>query len=90
MKIVKKNIPIIILFVAIQSFSQENKDCADCSFPYWASGINSRIEGENPTLRKAFKEIQLHEINIKPSNGWGMFSKSTKSFDLAIEKEIIY
>ncbi len=37
--------------------------------PYWANNINSGIKGENPTLRKAFKEIQLTETNIQPSNG---------------------
>ncbi len=38
--------------------------------PYWANGINSRIEGEGPTLRNAFKDIQLTETNINPNNGF--------------------
>lgn len=38
--------------------------------PYWENGINSRIEGENPALRKAFEKVQLSATEIEPKNGF--------------------
>ncbi|MDO6489862.1 MULTISPECIES: hypothetical protein [Cellulophaga] len=64
----KKILVLSILLFSIQSFSQESNDCDDSIVPYWWNGTNSRIEGESPTLRKAFKEIQLTEI--EPKNGF--------------------
>lgn len=52
------------------SFSQGNSECEERTRPYWANGINSRIEGEVPTLEKAFKDIQLAKTNIEPANGF--------------------
>ncbi|GGG33024.1 hypothetical protein GCM10010976_01020 [Bizionia arctica] len=52
------------------AFSQEKNECDEHSIPYWANGINSRISGENPTLRNVFKEIQLTETNITPNSGF--------------------
>ena len=66
----KKILVLSILLFSIQSFSQENNDCDDSIVPYWWNGTNSRIEGESPTLRKAFKEIQLSETDIEPRNGF--------------------
>jgi hypothetical protein len=61
---------LTILLFSIESFSQENNDCDDGIVPYWWNGTNSRIEGESPTLRKAFKKIQLSETEIEPSSGF--------------------
>ena len=66
----KKIFVLTILLFTIQSFSQEHNECDERTMPYWAYEINSRIEGEVPTLKKKFKEIQLNEINIKPANGF--------------------
>lgn len=52
------------------SFSQDKTECEERSMPYWANGINSRIEGENITLRNAFRDIQLSETDITPINGF--------------------
>lgn len=65
-----KKLFTLIIILTFLSFSQENNDCEERSRPYWANGINSRIEGEVPTLKKAFREIQLAETNIKPANGF--------------------
>ncbi len=66
----KKILVLTILFFSIQSFSQENNDCDERIVPYWWNDTNSRIEGEVPTLKKAFQEIQLYEIEIEPKNGF--------------------
>lgn len=66
----KKILVLTILLLSIQCFSQENNDCDDNIVPYWWNGTNSRIEGESPTLRKAFKEIQLTETEIEPKSGF--------------------
>lgn len=65
-----KKLFLLITFLPFLALSQENNDCEERTMPYWANNINSRIRGENPTLRKAFKEIQLTETNIQPSNGF--------------------
>ncbi|MGG8497549.1 hypothetical protein ACQY1Q_14145 [Tenacibaculum sp. TC6] len=66
----KKILVLTILLFSIQSFSQEKNDCDDRIVPYWWNGTNSRIDGESPTLRKAFKEIQLSETEIEPKSGF--------------------
>ncbi|MDF4220064.1 hypothetical protein PXC01_00600 [Maribacter sp. M208] len=65
-----KKLFLLITFLPFLALSQENNDCEERTMPYWANNINSRIRGENPTLRKAFKKIQLTETNIQPSNGF--------------------
>ena len=60
----------LFILLPILAFSQENNDCDEKTMPYWANYINSRIEGENPTLRKAFEDIQLTETNIEPNSGF--------------------
>ncbi len=65
----KKLLALITIFTFL-AFSQEKNECEERSMPYWANGINSRIEGENPTLRKAFKAIQFSETDITPINGF--------------------
>lgn len=52
------------------SFSNENSECEERTLPYWAYGINSRVEGEVPTLEKAFSDIQQTETDIEPANGF--------------------
>lgn len=66
----KKILVLTILLFSIESFSQESNDCDDGIVPYWWNGTNSRIDGESPTLRKAFKEIQLNETEIEPKSGF--------------------
>ena len=66
----KKLLVLIMFLVTFLSFSQEKTECDERSMPYWANGINSQIGGENPTLRKAFKEIQLSKTDISPNNGF--------------------
>ena len=65
----KKILALTTIFTLL-AFSQDKNECKERPMPYWANEINSRIEGENPTLRKAYKEIQLAETNIKPRNGF--------------------
>ena len=65
-----KNLLLLLTILPYLAFSQETNDCDEKTMPYWANYINSRIEGENPTLRKAFEEIQLTETNIAPSSGF--------------------
>jgi len=65
----KKILALITVFTLL-AFSQDKNECEERTMPYWANGINSRIEGENPTLRNAFKEIQLSETSILPGNGF--------------------
>jgi len=60
----------LIAILPFLTFSQETNDCGERTMPYWANYINSRIEGENPTLRNAFRNIQLAETNITPSSGF--------------------
>lgn len=61
---------IIVTILTFTSFSQEKDECEEPTEPYWMLGVNSRIEGESPTLRNAFKEIQLSETNITPNKGF--------------------
>lgn len=61
---------LIVVTLTLLSFSQDKNECDENTMPYWANGINSRIEGEGPTLRKVFREIQYSETNISPSNGF--------------------
>ncbi|MEP2279734.1 hypothetical protein [Maribacter sp.] len=65
-----KNLLFLLTLIPFLVFSQETNDCDEKTMPYWAYGINSRIEGEKPTLRNAFKNIQLTETNIAPSSGF--------------------
>lgn len=65
-----KKLLTLITILTLLSFSQEKSECEERYKPYWWNGINSRIEGENPTFRKAFKDIQLSETDIKPKNGF--------------------
>jgi hypothetical protein len=65
-----KKLFAIMTILPLLAFSQEKNECEEYSMPYWANEINSRIEGENPTLRNAFQEIQLSETNIIPNNGF--------------------
>ncbi|MGS2739709.1 hypothetical protein [Sinomicrobium sp. M5D2P17] len=65
-----KRLATIFLIFLLFSFSKDQPDCHERSMPYWANSINSRIVGENITLRKAFKEIQYTKSNIQPANGF--------------------
>ncbi len=65
-----KKLLLLLIFIPILTFSQETNNCDERTMPYWANNINSRIEGENPTLRNAFRDIQLAETNITPSSGF--------------------
>jgi hypothetical protein len=65
-----KKLLALITIITFLSCSQEKSECNEETKPYWWNGINSQIEGEYPTLRKVFKEIQLAETNITPSNGF--------------------
>lgn len=60
----------IILTLTLLSFSQDKNECDEDTLPYWGYGINSRVAGENPTLRTIFKEIKLSETTINPENGF--------------------
>ncbi len=65
-----KKLFVLMTILPLLAFSQEKNECEERSMPYWANGINSRIDGENPTLRKFFQEIQLSETNITPNSGF--------------------
>lgn len=65
-----KKILALITLVTLLAFSQDKNECDEDTMPYWANGINSRIEGEGLTLRKVFGEIRLSETNISPRNGF--------------------
>tara|TARA_R110002096_G_scaffold252689_1_gene445562 strand:- start:576 stop:998 length:423 start_codon:yes stop_codon:yes gene_type:complete len=65
-----KKLFAFITILSLFAFSQEKNECNERTMPYWWNGINSRIEGEKPNLRKAFKTIQLSETEITPKNGF--------------------
>jgi len=65
-----KGILLLVITLTLLSFSQDKNECDERSVPYWAYGVNSAIEGENITLRKAFREVQTHETDIQPANGF--------------------
>lgn len=65
-----KGIIAMVIFLTLLSFSQDKNECEEITRPYWANGINSRIEGESPTFRKVFKAIQVSKTNITPANGF--------------------
>lgn len=65
-----KKIYVIAAIYLLFSFSKDQSECNERSMPYWANGINSRVEGENITLRKAFREVQNSKKNIRPANGF--------------------
>jgi len=65
-----KKLLLLLTILPFLAFSQETNDCDERTMPYWANNINNRIEGENPTLRNAFRDIQLAETNITPSSGF--------------------
>lgn len=67
---IMKKFLALIGILTILAFSQEKNECDERTIPYWAYGVNSRISGENPTLREAFKEIQFSETNIVPNSGF--------------------
>ena len=64
------NLITLITFLTLLSPSQEKSECEEPTLPYWAYGINSRVEGEVPTLEKAFRNIQQTETEIEPANGF--------------------
>ena len=61
---------LAIITLTLLSFTQDKNECEENSMPYWANHINSRVKGENITLRKAFQKIQQTETNIEPANGF--------------------
>lgn len=65
-----KKLFAFITILSLFAFSQKEKECSERTMPYWWNGINSRIEGEKPNLRKTFKTIQLSETEITPRNGF--------------------
>ncbi|MBP1838864.1 hypothetical protein [Formosa algae] len=74
----KKPFAIIIILV-IFSCKNDTPLCDEHSSPYYSSIIgidfkekrhNTRILGENITIRKAFKELTIKEKNIEPNNGF--------------------
>ncbi|QVY66890.1 hypothetical protein [Polaribacter sp. Q13] len=65
-----KKLFAFITILSLFGFSQENNECNERTIPYWWNGVNSRIEGEKPSLRKAFKNIQNSETEITPKNGF--------------------
>lgn len=67
--IMKKLLTFITVFTFL-SFSQDKTECDEQTIPYYTYGVNSRIQGEGPTLRNVFKDIQDSKTNIKPTNGF--------------------
>lgn len=57
------------------SCSGKKSECEEHSSAYWTTTIfgkphNTRIEGENITIRKAFTGIKKSETDIEPKNGF--------------------
>ena len=70
----KKLFAIILTFLFF-SCSENKTDCEEYSSEYWTTTMfgkphNTRIEGENITIRKAFAEIRKSETEIEPKNGF--------------------
>lgn len=70
-----KKLFAIILTTLIISCSGKKSDCEEHSSAYWTETIfgkphNTRIEGENITIRKAFTGIKKSETDIEPKNGF--------------------
>ncbi|SFW38735.1 hypothetical protein SAMN02927921_01446 [Sinomicrobium oceani] len=61
---------VLILVILFFSFSEDQPECGERSLPYWYNGINSRVEGENITIRRAFAELQEYTNNIYPVDGF--------------------
>ena len=70
-----KKIFAIILTSLIFSCSGKVSDCDEHSSAYWTTTMfgtphNTRIEGENIKIRKAFTKIKESETDIEPKNGF--------------------
>lgn len=70
-----KKLFAIILTLLFFSCSENKTDCEEYSSAYWTTTMfgkphNTRIEGENITIRKAFAEIRESETQIEPRNGF--------------------
>lgn len=70
-----KKLFAIILTSLIISCSGKKSDCEEHSSAYWTTTIfgkphNTRIEGENITIRKAFENIKKLETDIEPKDGF--------------------
>ncbi|AFL79611.1 hypothetical protein Aeqsu_1541 [Aequorivita sublithincola DSM 14238] len=72
----KKQIAIILsLFISLLSCGKKETNCEEHSSAYWTTTMfgtphNSKIQGENFTIRKAFQEIKDKETDIVPANGY--------------------
>lgn len=70
----KKHFAIILIFL-ILSCSEKTLDCEEYSVAYHSHSMygkphNTRITGENITIRKAFAKIKKQETEIQPKNGF--------------------
>lgn len=70
----KKTFVALFIFL-ILSCSGGSSDCEENSFAYWTTTMfgtphNSKIQGENFTIRKAFSKIKASKTDIEPKNGF--------------------
>lgn len=68
----------LIFLVFLFSCSKKKEPCEEYSEPYYSGNHmffshknhNTRLKGENITIRKAFKKLIFEEQNITPNNGY--------------------
>lgn len=65
----------LFLIITATSCSKNDNPCQEPSQAYWTVSLfgkphNTKIKGENRTIRKAFKDIMLEKKNIVPSKGY--------------------
>lgn len=65
----------IIYILQLLSCAEKISDCEELSSAYWRSTMlgkpnNTKIQGENIAIRKAFQKLKKSETSIKPENGF--------------------
>ncbi|MFS4418113.1 hypothetical protein [Maribacter sp. 2307ULW6-5] len=66
----------IMLILVFPITACNNAPCAEESEPYWGGNLlsrkmhNTKIKGENVTIRQAFGDLRTAERNIRPRQGF--------------------
>lgn len=63
---------LLLMFISLIPLSLLAQDgpCNELSSPYWANGINSKVEGELPRIRQVYSSFLESKKSISPKNGF--------------------